>query len=43
MIKFFRISYNFIGKWNSDIELFQVLTYCNFPDYNLIEKSYGDY
>ena len=27
IITFFHISYNLIGKWNLDIEIFQVLTY----------------
>ena len=31
---FFRISYNLIRKWNLDIDFFQVLTYCNFPNFS---------
>ena len=39
-ITFFRISYNLTGKWNLDIDFFQVLTHCNFPNFSLIEKCY---
>ena len=39
---FFRISQNLIEKWNLDIDFFQVLTYCNFPNFSLVEKWYGD-
>ena len=39
---FFRISYNLTGKWNLDIDFFKVLTYCNFPDFGLIEQCYWD-
>ena len=42
MITFFRISYYLTGKWNLGIDFFQVLTYCNFPNFSLIEKSYCD-
>ena len=37
---FFRILYNLSGKWNLDIDFSQVLTYCNFPNFSLIEKCY---
>ena len=36
----FCISQNLNGKWNFDIEFFQVLTDCNFPNFSLIEKCY---
>ena len=42
IITFFRVSYNLTGKWNLDIDFFQVLTYCNFPSFGLIEKCYQD-
>ena len=42
IITFFCISYNLTGKWNLDIDFFQVLTYCNFPNFDLIEKFYYD-
>ena len=38
MIMYFRISYNLTGKWNLDIDFFQALTYCNFPNFGLMEK-----
>ena len=41
-ITFFRILYNLIEKGNLDIDFFQVLTYCNFPNFSLIEKCYED-
>ena len=41
-ITFFRISYNLTGKWNLGIDYFQVITYCNFPNFGLIEKCYCD-
>ena len=34
---FFRISYNLTGKWNLDIDFFQVLTYCKLPNFSLIK------
>ena len=37
---FFRISYNLSGKWNFDIDFFQVEIQCNFPNFGLIEKCY---
>ena len=40
MITFFRNSYNLTGKWNLDIDFFQVYTYCNFLNFGLIEKCY---
>ena len=39
---FFCISFNLTGKWNLDIDFFQILTYYNFPNFNLIEKCYDD-
>ena len=39
---FLRISYNLTGKWNLDIDFFQVLTYCKFSNFRLIEKCYYD-
>ena len=39
---FSRISYNLTGKWNLDIDFFQVLTNCNFPNFSLIQKCYWD-
>ena len=39
---FFRISYNLTEKWNLDMNFFQVLTFCNFPDFGLIKKFYFD-
>ena len=39
IIIFFRISYNLTEKWNLDIDFFQVLTYCNFPNFSLVEKK----
>ena len=41
MISFLRILYNLTGKWNLDIDFFQVLIYCYFPNFGLIEKYYG--
>ena len=38
--QFFRLSLNLTGKWNLDIDFFQVLTYCNFFNYSFIEKCY---
>ena len=38
IMTFFRISYNLTEKWNLDIDFFQALTCCNFPNLNLIEK-----
>ena len=35
-------SCNLIGKWNLDIDFFQVLTYYNFPNFDLVEKCYRD-
>ena len=40
IVTFFRISLNLTGKWNLDIDFFQVSTYCNFPNFSLIEKCY---
>ena len=37
---FFCILYYLNGKWNYDIDFFQVLTYSNFPNFGLIEKCY---
>ena len=38
---FFRIAYNLSEKWNFYIiDFFQVLTYCNFLNFGLIEKYY---
>ena len=34
--------YTLAGKWNFDIEFFQVLTYCNFPNFGLIKKFNED-
>ena len=35
---FFRILYNSTGnRWNLDIDFFQAFTYCNFPNFSLIE------
>ena len=34
--------YNLTEKWNLDIDFFQDLTYCNFPNFSLIEKCYWD-
>ena len=31
---FFRISYNLTEKWNLDINFFQVLIYCKFPNFS---------
>ena len=42
MITFFRILYNLTGKWNSDIEFFQVLICCNISNFDLIKKCYQD-
>ena len=42
MITFFHISYNLTGKWNFDIEFFQVLTFCNIFNYVLIKECYED-
>ena len=39
-ISFFLNSYNLTKKWNLDIDIFQVLTYCNFPNFSLIEIFY---
>ena len=35
MITFFHISYNLTGKWNFDIDFFQVLTCCNISNFGL--------
>ena len=37
--RFFHISYNLTGKSNFKIDFFQVLTYCNFPNFCLVEKK----
>ena len=37
-----RILYNLTGKRNLDIDFFQALTYCIFPNFGLIEKLYWD-
>ena len=42
MITFFHISYNLTGKWNFDIDFFQVLTCGNISNFALIEKCYWD-
>ena len=34
------ISYNLTGKWNLDIDLFQISTYCNFPNFSSNETFY---
>ena len=34
------ISYKLTEKWNLDIDFFEVLTYYNFPNFNLFEKRY---
>ena len=38
LYRFFRISYNLTGSWNFDFHFFQVLTHCNFYNFNSIEK-----
>ena len=38
----FRISYNLTGKWNFDIDFFQVLICCNISNSDLIKKCYQD-
>ena len=40
IITFFCVLYNLTEKWNLDTDFFQVLTYCNFPNFSLIEKCY---
>ena len=41
-IIFFCMLYNLTGYWNFDINFFQVLKYCDFPNFSLIEKCYQD-
>ena len=38
MITFFHISHNLTGKWNFDIDFFQVLTCCNISNSGLIKQ-----
>ena len=33
----YHISYDLSGKWNLDINFFQVLTFCNIPNFSLID------
>ena len=36
------ISYNLTGKWNFNIDFFQVLTCCNIINFGLIKECYED-
>ena len=42
MTTFFHILYNLTGKWNFDIDFFQVLTCCNISNFGLIKECYED-
>ena len=42
IITFFCVSYSLTGKWNFDIDFFQVSTYYNFSNVGLIKKCNED-